>query len=197
MDSCIKNYDNCKSLVYLDQPKSCTFYNKKKFKDKNELNNDYDIYTIKNLNDYHSDNDLLSLDSINVQTFKKETDNPISISNIPLYNCAGLYSTNPFCTNELNLDKIDLKDNYINYTDCTNNDDFNKECKKKYGNEYVFDKDIFNLKSVIDCNNGKKRAKCKLDFNDIIENFENKENNYNNIYILIFTLIIIFIILFY
>jgi len=196
VDSCIMDYNDCKSVIYLDQPKSCSFYNKKKFKNKNEYKNKdnlFDIYTIKNINNYQSDN-ILSNISVNTASYKNETNNLISSSNIPLYNCSGLYSTNPFCTNEFDPDNINFKQNYINYTDCIDNNDYNKECKKKYGNEYIFDNDIYNLKSVIDCDNGGKRAKCKLDFSDIIENYENKYSN-KELIISIFVLIILIIIL--
>lgn len=193
LDYCIRDHNDCKSLIYLEQPKLCTFYKKKKFKNKDENYNNYDIYT---KNSKINNNILLPNEILNVKSYKKETGNLMDISNIPLYNCAGLISTNPFCTNELNLDNLNFKNNYINYTDCTTNNDYNKECKKKYGNEYIFDNDIYNLASVIDCNNGEKRAKCKIDFNDIIENFENNQNKNNNKFIIIIFLIF-FIYLFY
>lgn len=198
IDYCVKDLDDCKSVIYLDQPKSCTFYNKKKFKNKNEIenNNLYDIYTTRNINNYHTDNNILPIKSINISSFKNETNDIINTSNIPLYNCSGLYSTNPFCTVEFDPDKLDFKTNYIDYTDCISNNNYDKECKKKYGNEYIFDNDKYNIQSVIECNNGGKRAKCKLDFNDIIENFENfKYFDNKNILLSVIILIFIFIII--
>jgi len=199
IDSCVMDYNDCNSVIYLDQPKSCSFYNKKKFKNKDtnkDANNLFDIYTIKNINNYQSDNMLSSI-SVNTTSYKNETNNLISSSNIPLYNCSGLYSTNPFCTNEFDPDKINFKQNYINYTDCIDNNNYNKECKKKYGNEYIFDNDIYNLKSVMECDNGGKRAKCKLDFSDIIENYENKNSNKELIISIIVLIILIIILVLY
>ena len=108
-----------------------------------------------------------------------------------------MYSTNPFCTVEFDSDKINYKNNYVNYTDCINNNDYDKECKKKYGNEYIFDNDIYNLDSVLNCDDGGKRVKCKLGFHDIIENFENQKNNDRLIFIIIFIFIIFIFIIFY
>jgi hypothetical protein len=192
----------------MDQPKSCSFYKKKIFKNNIDKKNDnklYDIYTIKNINNFNNDIDIVPISSINVNSFKKETNDIINSTNIPLYNCSGLSSTNPFCTSEYNPDQASFRTNYINYTNCISDTDYNKECKKKYGNEYKFDNDIYNLNTIVDCGNGSKRAKCKLYFSDFIETFKNYEyeyenkNKYNkkkNFLIMILSMILI-IILFY
>jgi hypothetical protein len=47
MDSCIRDYPNCKSIVYLEEPKECTFLKKKVMNNKKSKNNNYDIYSLK------------------------------------------------------------------------------------------------------------------------------------------------------
>jgi hypothetical protein len=194
IDSCVRDNDDCKTVIYLEQPKSCIFYNKKNLKKPNDEKM-YDIYTLKNLNEYYKDDKTIPITSININSFKNETNNLINTTSIPLYNCSGLYSTNPFCTSEFDPDKSNFRSNYINYTNCINDNDYDNECKKKYGNEYIFDNDLYNLNTIVDCDNGGKKVKCKLDFENFIEKFENYEINYNNRYILIFTIILIIIII--
>jgi hypothetical protein len=72
---CIKEKDNCKSLIYLEQPKKCDFYKNKTMKKNNSLNknitinesndinnnnsnNYYDIYTVNNNNTYRYNDKL-------------------------------------------------------------------------------------------------------------------------------------------
>jgi hypothetical protein len=219
MDSCIKDYENCKSIVYLEQPKECTFFKDKKMvnkKDKN-INKDYDIYSLKrqtlteqnniynNLaNDFTKNNELLDKNndyycklsnnkcyddykiSSNIEEENKN-DNNINNPNLVTYNCSGIYSTNPFCTNEFNMNNSNSKNvNNINdkidnkYTKCvflkenSNLNDmintYNNECKKEFGQEYIFDNDEYNTESVVECgnNNGNigKNIKCKLNFDN-------------------------------
>jgi hypothetical protein len=57
MDKCIKDHNDCKSIMYLEEPNKCNFFNKKIMKNKN-LDKDfenYDIYTVKKnkLKKYH------------------------------------------------------------------------------------------------------------------------------------------------
>jgi hypothetical protein len=98
---------------------------------------------------------------------------------VPVYNCSGINSVNPFCTKEYN--ELDYKNGtqLTNYTDCveitTLNDQhniFNEACKKKYGDEYVFDNDNNNNEYVLKCGNGTKKAKCKINFDNKV--FESK-----------------------
>ena len=48
IDSCVRDYKNCKSVIYMEQPKSCTFYNGKKMKNKHDNIRNYK-HTIYNL----------------------------------------------------------------------------------------------------------------------------------------------------
>ena len=81
---------------------------------------------------------------------------------------------------------------------------FNSACRKKYGNEYIFDNNVFNTENILKCEEGGIKAKCKLSFDDnnlIIEKFTNKNTNSNEntnisfIIIIFITLIIVFIII--
>ena len=175
-DKCIRNYGDCKSLIYMKQPELCTFYNDKKMDIQPNKNKDYDTYTTKknklkaqkniinnlfrdqnNLDDEYYycslNNDNCVLDYSFNQNKEEDkdqldrTDRP----DISIYNCSGLESTNPFCTKIYNENDYKLEeniDNSLNYTNCIKIDNinnqnklFNKECKKKYGYEYVFDND--------------------------------------------------------
>jgi hypothetical protein len=248
MKTCIKNSDKCKSIMYLEQPKKCVFYNKKVIKnnkDKENISN-YDTYTTNNkkiesnssiinsiLKDYNSDekeymyckinNDKCildySIDNLNNEDLEIATRS--EITNVPIYNCGGLNSTNPFCTKEYNPDdyKIEKNADLINYTDCFNIDNINNLyekkkflnnlCKEKYGTEYIYDDNIYDTKSLINCDNGGKMAKCKMHFfdknlpfitEDKIEHFSsyntnNYANYFNNIHNNIFFYVILSIFL--
>jgi hypothetical protein len=55
MSTCIKNSDKCKSIMYLEQPKKCTFYKNKVMNNKKRNNgsnnhhtSNYDTYTVNN-----------------------------------------------------------------------------------------------------------------------------------------------------
>jgi len=204
MDTCLNNYDNkCKAVIYMETPSECNFYNKIKINSTDILNNDYDIYTL-NKNVMKNQKELLDNllkdskhnDKIyNYCTLKDDkciVDNESNIidnnnqheikNDLPLYDCNGIYSTNPFCTKEYSEDDYKEytekkeKDKYLLYTDCISNKDinniekengiYNDACKKKYGNEYIFDNDLFNIESKLECEDGSVMAKCKLDFED-------------------------------
>ena len=200
MDECMKDYSNCKSILYLEQPKSCSFFNKKimqkndsdtlvkgdkEDKEDNGMNR-FDTYTTRRERQKRQESITL-LDSVKENSLLEEVPIKILNQNIPIYNCAGLYSTNPFCTQEYNpnesIENNNMDKKYVSYTDCISselinsnktimeqNKMFNNICKKKYGNEYVFDDNIYNTESVLDCDNGEKRVKCNINFNDISEN---------------------------
>jgi len=208
---CIKEKDNCKSLIYLDQPKKCDFFKKKIMKKNNNSNKDYDIYTINNNN--------INKYSDKIQYLLNENKNKINLSNnsyiehsnenneIYLYNCNGLMSTDPFCKKEFNENE---KKKLINYSDCVDINNinnkyyeeklFNNACKNKYGNEYVYDNDISNIENIINCENGSKKVKCKIQFinNNLIEKFNNLEDiEKNNRIILLLLFFILFLIIIY
>lgn len=218
-DKCIRNYGDCKSLIYMKQPELCTFYNDKKMDIQPNKNKDYDTYTTKknklkaqkniinnlfrdqnNLDDEYYycslNNDNCVLDYSFNQNKEEDkdqldrTDRP----DISIYNCSGLESTNPFCTKIYNENDYKLEeniDNSLNYTNCIKIDNinnqnklFNKECKKKYGYEYVFDNDKFNMNSVINCKDNSKKGKCKLHLDNINDiNEVNESNNINKSHI--------------
>lgn len=218
IDSCIRDYNNCKSVIYMEQPKVCTFYNNKKMKNNKNINN-YDTYTFKNINkdiinnllkdSNNLDEDYYYCKLSNDQCFDDysttefEKDNKIAEKiynpDISIYNCSGLDSTNPFCTKEYNENDY-KKNEFVNYTNCENtneedqNDILDNSCRKKYGEEYVFDNDIYNTKSVLKCDGG-KRGKCKLNFgSQIIEHYDNKNNTFHIIIAIITIIAIISII---
>ena len=249
MDKCIKDHTDCKSIMYLEEPNKCTFFNKKIMKNKNLDKNfeNYDIYTVKknklkkynetinnlkndiqnndnNDNNYYycslNNDNCLEDYSVNKSEIKYDDNLINDLNDDMLYNCSGLYSTNPFCTNEYKPKKNITKKNDINYSDCINvkkennifqqKNTYNNICKKKYGNEYIFDDNVFEKSTIIKCDDGEK-IKCKLNFNNdyiemndktnIIEHFNNIEENINNqfikeikiiniVYILLFLFII-------
>jgi hypothetical protein len=212
IDSCVLNYPNCKSVMYLEQPKNCTFYNNKKMNENNQINdkNDFDIYSVKTnkvkkqkeiindllLNNDNSDNNYYYCNSNNNQCFlehpisKKDYESKMEFKEknkfkVPVYNCSGINSVNPFCTKE--YDELDYKNGtqLVNYTDCveitTANEQqniFNEACKKKYGDEYVFDNDSNNNEYVLKCGNGTKKAKCKINFDNKVLDSKKILNNH-------------------
>lgn len=116
-------------------------------------------------------------------------------SNVPLYNCNGLYSTNPFCTKEYNaLESIESNDitKEMYYTDCFEIDSIKNQvekkkflsqlCSDKYGKEYIFDDNIFNMNSILKCDDGKgKKGLCKMNFDQITKPFiTDKIEHFNN-----------------
>ena len=147
--------------------------------------------------------DSLDLNKSNYSNKDRISDGDLSLdAKVPLYNCNGIYSTNPFCTKQYDPSEP-IQDNSVNvnmyYTDCFEIDTIKNQtekkkflselCKDKYGKEYTFNDDIFNMNSVVKCeeSDGKsKKALCKMDFSGIvqpfitnkIEHFENKEEEY-------------------
>jgi hypothetical protein len=149
---------------------------------------------------------------------------------VPLYNCNGIYSTNPFCTKQYDPSEP-IEDNSVSadmhYTDCFDIDSIKNQsekkkflgelCKDKYGKEYTFNDDIYNMNSVVKCEGTEKskKALCKMDFGGIvqpfirdkIEHFANEEEhdikqnikhnikNYNaNIFKVIILLLFLFVV---
>jgi hypothetical protein len=237
MDYCLNNYDKCKSILYAEQPKKCSFYKNKTIKNTKTLDSNYDIYTVKknkvnenidlintlkndyikngvNNNDYYYcnlNNDKCILDyklkNESIQNIREKDEN--IIKKPILYDCSRFYSTNPFCTKEYDpsKDDLDIKDGFDYYSDCFDKEIeggkldkfkkiYNKNCKKKFGNEYVFDDNIYDLKNIVKCDNNMEKVKCKINFNSdnlILEKFENNNDNNFSIYILLF--IILFIVI--
>jgi hypothetical protein len=141
-------------------------------------------------------------------------------------------SQKPNIVNEITQDiQTELEiDNIIpKYTECEKYSDtdnlltikkaYNKSCKENFGDEYVFDDNVFDKKTVIRCNeNDTLKVKCKMsyldntlndeietNFNDdniMIEMFENADNknlmerNQNIIYVAAFLILLIIFIVF-
>ena len=190
LDSCLNKYDNkCKAVTYMEINKECNFYDNLKFGIND--NENYDIYSL-NKENLKKKKDLVNnllkdannnkiynyctLDSNNKCVLADEDKEEI-VDKMPLYDCSGIYSTNPFCTKEYtindenNYNSNKKKEKYSLYTDCLDNSDlddniYNISCKKKFGNEYVFDDNMYNLENKVICENGGIMAKCKLDFED-------------------------------
>jgi hypothetical protein len=81
---------------------------------------------------------------------------------------------------------------YSNYAEMTAQ--FDKGCKKTFGQEYMYDFNIEDENNVIDCQEGGKRVKCGLNFgnNNVVERFSNNEGTGSNkYYIMIFLFFII------
>jgi len=193
MDKCIKENNNCTSLMYLKEPYECTFFNKKIMKNKNldKKFEGYDIYTVKknSLNDY----------KINKKDEISDDVSEIDIHDT-LYNCSGLLSTNPFCTNEYDPKNIIKNKDDSLYSECKeikkkdNYSDqkkiYNNLCREKYGDEYIFDDYVFNKNNVVKCDEGEK-IKCTLNLNTgYIEHFNNNDNHIHYIYLYIILFII-------
>lgn len=159
LDEC-KNNNDCKNALYFEQPKECHFYKNKVFKNKNDENyeNKNDTYTlkksIKNSEIYH-------------KNFNDNNDN-IDINE----------------DNKITKDQ-DINDNNNNnfkYSSCTNipqyndmkemNNEFNKICKKIYGDAYAFNqKDDDN--NTIQCNKNQIKIRCDYKLDNVIENYSN------------------------
>jgi hypothetical protein len=211
MKTCLDDYDGkCKSITYLENPSKCIFYSNSKMKDKKsfdyDYDYDYDVYTLKkNMKHEPSTIKKSGYENPAKSNLEEEEDNGIA-----LYNCDGIYSTNPFCSREYtesdleNDKKKKMNDAYKNYSDCftTNNintiqeenDEYNSQCKKKFGDGYIYDNDIYNNDNKLECHEDDEiKIKCKMNLfnNDIInkctflskkEHIEhfNNSNNYNN-----------------
>jgi hypothetical protein len=213
---CIDENDNCNSLIYLEQPKACTFYNNKIMKTNKDIN-DYDIYTIKN-------NNIKNIDKLSYKDIKQDINQHINQhinQNINQeinqeinqdinqhINQDNIH--NPFYSNEFNKD-IYMKKSFDNYSDCINIDNirnkkdeiklFNENCRKKYGNEYIYDNNILDITNMVKCDNDLIKIKCKHQFtyNNLVEKFDNIKNNnlsYNKIIILLLFFILFLVIIY-
>ena len=199
MDKCRNTHSKCKSIIYLKEPEECIFY-KNKIMKKKDFNNMYTTYSLKTkkineINDikttYKNINNILDL------KIQESNDNPIS-----LYKCNDKFSENPFCSKEYKKSNKDSNKDLHNYTECQIIDNsyktvnemknnFNKICKKQFGDEYVYD----TMSDTLECNNNEKKIKCKF---NIMENFDNiyikpYECKYINIvYLLLILMLIIY-----
>ena len=84
---------------------------------------------------------------------------------------------------------------YRNYAEMTAQ--FDKGCKKTFGQEYMYDFNMEDENNVIDCQEGGKMVKCGLNFgnNNVVERFSNNEGTGSNkYYIMIFLFFIIVVI---
>lgn len=217
MNKCISDYNNCNSIIYLEEPKECIFYNDiimKNNKFKKKFDN-YDIYTVKknkiiknnelinNLmndidknNDNHNycyiNNDICEIDNNRIIDNSDNNYNNSDNADIPIYNCGGLYSINPFCTKEYKPSNIQIKEDN-NYTECqnieTNNNNveqkkiYNNICRKNFGDEYIFDDNIFNKDTIINCSDKNKdniKIRCKVNFDNYIINEHFKNEHFKN-----------------
>ena len=214
MNKCISNYSNCNSIIYLEEPKECIFYNDiimKNNKLKKKFDN-YDIYTVKknkiiknnefinnlindidNNDNYHYcyiNNDICETD-INRNIDNSDNSDNYNNIDIPIYNCGGVYSTDPFCTKEYKPSNINKENG--NYTECQNieinNNNieqqkiYNNICRKNFGDEYIFDNNIFDKNSIINCSDKDNiKIKCKLNFDNNIINEHFNNEHFNNEY---------------
>ena len=207
MEKCVGASPQCKSILYLDQPKECIFSKEKKMKSSRDNLPEYDIYTVKNKNRNGNGNGNGNFNK-NKKIMNQEINNVV---------------------NEITNDmKTELEDNNVDakYTKCEKYDDadnlltikkaYNKSCKENFGDEYVFDDNVFDKKTVVRCNeNDTLKVKCKMSYldnslndeiynnfndkNDIIEMFQNSVepiNKNNNIYIALFLILLIIFIVF-
>jgi hypothetical protein len=80
---------------------------------------------------------------------------------------------------------------YSNYAEMTAQ--FDKGCKKTFGQEYIYDFNMEDENNVIDCQEGGKRVKCGLNFgnNNFVERFSNNEETGSNKYYILIVLFII------
>ena len=174
LQKCLNDSTNkCKSVIYLEEPKKCTFYKNKDMK--KDMNNELSYVFKKDIDKEKAIKDIKNNIVYNYKNMRR-TENWTKIRDNPvLYNCNGIDSTNPFCTSAYNPDNVENNELQY-YTDCLDkqfeniNDQekyFTIECKNKFGNEYVFDNDYQNLDTVMKCNDNKigKIAKCKIDMN--------------------------------
>ena len=201
MEKCIDASPECKSILYLDQPKECIFSKEKKMKSSRDNLANYDIYTVKNKNGNKSKNNKIISQKPNiVNEITQDIKTELALDNIiPKYTECEKYSDTD---NLLTIKKA-----------------YNKSCKENFGDEYVFDDNVFDKKTIIRCNeNDTTKVKCKMsyldntlndeietNFNDdntMIEMFENMDNknlmerNQNIIYVASFLILLIIFIVF-
>lgn len=202
MEKCVDASPQCKSILYLDQPKECIFSKEKKMKSSRDNVANYDIYTVKNKNGMRmgKNNKVISQKPNIVNEITQDIKTELALDNmIPKYTKCEKYSDTD---NLLTIKKA-----------------YNKSCKENFGDEYVFDDNVFDKKTVIRCNeNDTLKVKCKMsyldntlndeietNFNDdniMIEMFENVDNknsmerNQNIIYVASFLILLIIFIVF-
>jgi hypothetical protein len=184
LDEC-KNNADCKNALYFEQPKECHFYKNKVFKNKNDVNyeNKNDTYTLKKSIKNSDINHKKFIDNIDINDDSKIIkDKDININDNFKYSS---------CTT------------IPQYTDMKEmNNEFNKICKKTYGDAYIFNQKDDDM-NIIQCNKNQIKIRCIYKLDNVIENFSNNglEMNSNigtstNIYIYItLFLFIIFIII--
>ena len=150
LDEC-KNNTDCKNALYFEQPKECHFFKNKVFKNKNDMNyeNKNDTYTlkksIKNSEIYHKN----FIDDIDDIDDKEEINN---IKNFKYSSCTTIPQYN------------DMKEM---------NNEFNKICKKTYGDAYAFNQKDDD-KNIIQCNKNQIKIRCTYKLDNVIENYSNK-----------------------
>lgn len=201
MEKCVDASPECKSILYLDQPKECIFSKEKKMKSSRDNLANYDIYTVKNKNGNKGKNNKIISQKPNiVNEIAQDIKTELGMDNIiPKYTECEKYSDTD---NLLTIKKA-----------------YNKSCKENFGDEYVFDDNVFDKKTIIRCNeNDTIKVKCKMsyldntlndeietNFNDdntMIEMFENSDNknsmerNQNIIYVASFLVLLIIFIVF-
>ena len=156
LDKC-KNNTDCKNALYFEQPKECHFFKNKVFKNKNDVNyeNKNDTYTLK-------------------KTIKNsDTNHKNFIDNIDIND-----------DNDTNEDSKDITiNNNFKYSSCTTipqynnmkemNNEFNKICKKTYGDAYVFNHKDDDM-NIIQCNKNQIKIRCNYKLDNVIENYSNK-----------------------
>ena len=217
MEKCVDASPQCKSILYLDQPKECIFSKEKKMKSSRDNLPEYDIYTVKNKNGHGKNNK-------NKKIMNQEINDVVNEITHDMESCASSRLRQKSCASSRFLAKTELEDNNVDakYTKCEKYDDadnlltikkaYNKSCKENFGDEYVFDDNVFDKKSVVRCNeNDTLKVKCKMsyldnnldndiNFNDknaIIEMFQNSDNkksmerNQNIIYVAVFLILLI------
>ena len=201
MEKCVDASPECKSILYLDQPKECIFSKEKKMKSSRDNVANYDIYTVKNKNENKGKNNKIIGQKPNIiNEIAQDIKTKLALDNIiPKYTECEKYSDTD---NLLTIKKA-----------------YNKSCKENFGDEYVFDDNVFDKKTIIRCNeNDTIKVKCKMsyldntlndeietNFNDdntMIEMFENSDNknsmkrNQNIIYVAAFLILLIIFIVF-
>jgi len=153
MEKCVNMSPQCKSIIYLDQPKECIYSKEKIMKSSKENLPEYDIYTIKN-------KDII----------KKTKKNKVPVQNNAIIDIEtsteiDLLIVEP--SEDVQQKSIYSKCNTYEDTDnlLTMKEAYNKSCREEFGNDYIFDDNIFDTKTVIRCNeNDTKKVKCKKDY---------------------------------
>ena len=198
LDEC-KNNTDCKNALYFEQPKECHFFKNKVFKNKNDVNyeNKNDTYTLKKSIKNSIIYDKNFIDNIDDNDDNDNDDNDNDDDN------------------DTNVDSKDINiNNNFKYSSCTTipqyydmkemNHEFNKICKKTYGDAYAFNQKDDDL-NIIQCNKNQIKIRCDYKLDNVIENYSNNglEKNTNigtstniYIYITVFLIVIFIMILF-